>query len=712
MLGSGGSNINTATSISMMMGDIWSTGAFSFESPLKDLLDSGNYTLEQLLAEDELLQELRGLHPVLLDFFSNPHVVADLVRHAVVADEEEDDDEPTSSRQEQEGGDPNGGGSTAAAAASPAPSKKKKMAPPSSLASAAAGTFALSDPEFRSIRLPYMACEVMCCELSCVIDTIVDGTMEGEEGDDDEAPPPPSAPGSDGEGDGGAPDTSSNNDASPAASSRHDHQILDSDPDSVEVVNQRTTTSISSSPNDASSSPASGEGVVTPSKEAPAKHPKRILDLLFSIVLNNEVLDDYRAGYFEKILRVLFRRRSDDMVQYVNDRADTLLPALLRHLYSHSILQIVQRLLLPHRPVPKKASPAMDPSLDPDRTRVGASDSDIPIGLVEGIDDDDEDNNHHASMNIIAGEEDESGANIIDDPHAGEVKSDWSRRPEALGMLLDMLLVGRDDDHEQEDAREEDEDNDDDTRRQRRLDMSLNAAEVLITMIQNSLMSSTVMLTLTSSHILERLVVAASTLPVSAATFSPHESTTTAAMSVLESLILQLGGYGAIGTMSMLEDVMMESAELLQQAQPAHLDSYADLYPPPPTRSHAGGQGSQDDPNHPSSTTASSASNSLSPDLVRIADLASLLEHLPLLLDNLSALLRHPDCENWKSCTQFSKDVPVQQLGSARLRIVRVIESLVLLGDPEVDARLVQSDCLEICLNLFWDFQWCSMLHH
>ena len=42
-------------------GDIWSSmGALSFASPMKDLLDTGNYTIDDLLAEDELLQELRG----------------------------------------------------------------------------------------------------------------------------------------------------------------------------------------------------------------------------------------------------------------------------------------------------------------------------------------------------------------------------------------------------------------------------------------------------------------------------------------------------------------------------------------------------------------------------------------------------------------------------------------------------------------------------
>ena len=64
-------------------GDIWSTGAFSFESPLKDLLDRGDFTLAELLAEDELLQELRGMHPQLIDFLSTEEAVVGLVKFVI-----------------------------------------------------------------------------------------------------------------------------------------------------------------------------------------------------------------------------------------------------------------------------------------------------------------------------------------------------------------------------------------------------------------------------------------------------------------------------------------------------------------------------------------------------------------------------------------------------------------------------------------------------
>ena len=83
------SNSNTqTTSENSTFGDIWSTEAFSYytsyQSPLKTLLDSGNYTLSQLLAQDELLQELRGCEVKLIDYCSKEEVVAELVQVLMV----------------------------------------------------------------------------------------------------------------------------------------------------------------------------------------------------------------------------------------------------------------------------------------------------------------------------------------------------------------------------------------------------------------------------------------------------------------------------------------------------------------------------------------------------------------------------------------------------------------------------------------------------
>jgi len=450
-------------------GDIWSTGAFSFESPLKDLLDTDNYTLEQLLAEDELLQELRGLHPQLLSFFSSPDVVRQLVHYVT------------------------------------APPAKTTLRGPSEWMQAEDRT--AEQDEMKHIRFPYMSCEIICCELDQVIDVLVDGVVgEGEES-------------------------------------------------------------------------------------------TRILDGLFAVLYDTKTgeLDDCRAGYLDKILTVLFRRRRDDMSAYMN--SEGLMAAVFRHLYSHSIMQVAQRLMIPPRPVPPP----------PPESEDGAE-----IVPEEGI---------------------------IPDEDPGSM-SDWHESRAALDLLLKILV-----DPEVEGEPDED----------KLLDASLHASEVLITVIQNSLLSSEVMLSLTSQEIISRIVAAAST--PRGDYFSPHESLLTSAMNVLESLILQLGGYGAVGTMFIID----ENDE--PQEQPL------------------------------------------------IADLQSLVNSLPTLLDAMSQLLRHPSTQSWKSPTQYSTKEPQPLLGCSRLRIVRVLESLVLLGDPDIDAQLVQSDSLRICLDLFWEFQWCSMLH-
>jgi hypothetical protein len=521
-----------------MAGDIWSTGAFSFESPLKDLLDSGDYTTEQLLAEDELLQEIRGLHPQLISFFSTPEAVTKLVRYVILPlDEAKINDGNGKKTNRKDPGewlkdhlDKN--------------EKDSKMPE--------------SDPEIKHVRFPYMACEIICCEIDSIIDVLVDSKVAKEE--------------------------------------------------------QKLTESQSTNDGGTCSS-------VKGTSAEDASSDMRILDLLFSLLYDTKSgeLDDYRAGYFDKILTVLFRKRPEDLVNFINEGGASgtraLMEAVFSHLYSHSIMQIAQRLMLPKRPTPPQPPP------------------------------------------------EENGAEIIAEEHQLEdelaVYCNWSQSNDALNMLLDILTDPKRPSVPM--SKEEDD--------EFRLDMSLNASEVLITVIQNSMLSSETMLSLTKSETIKRLVRAATTIRVEdgdESFFSPHESLLTSAMNVLESLILQLGGYGAVGTMFLLPEE--EGGQLME------------------------GEVSEDHQH-------------------LIADLESVLEHLPLLLSEMSSLLRHSSTEKWRSFMQFSRSEPQPLLGNSRLRIVRVLESLVLLGDADVDAMLVQSDCLEICLNLFWDFQWCSMLH-
>jgi hypothetical protein len=80
------------------------------------------------------------------------------------------------------------------------------------------------------------------------------------------------------------------------------------------------------------------------------------VDSLFSVVSRTTPLDNYLAGYFEKILEVLFRTNTSYMINYVNNRGQALLEQFLHHIKSYSIMQIVQRLLLPHIPFHSEAA--------------------------------------------------------------------------------------------------------------------------------------------------------------------------------------------------------------------------------------------------------------------------------------------------------------------------------------------------------------------
>lgn len=729
-------------------GDIWSTGAFaSFESSLKDLLDSGDYTLDQLLAEDELLQELRGCHQPLMAYFSTEQAVAKLVQYVILAPtpspaptqlltKENDANAaqpppktttPPLEVDAERTGFPN---NTASATTANGPSIEAGAADdwlgllhPNHLEtnvynngdSNATKTKNISDDELlhqqhqRHIRFPYMACEIICCEIPGVIDTLVDGYC-------DIAVPSSSVSNSNNnnnkdaissfcaendtnnsimERSTGSPTKTTNDDDNAQSPPRTTTDITEivtsgSQGDMVEViaVSMPEASSLDSTNNnddDDDGEEDAGNAEEKWSPNAPQSSPPqrvRILDVLFSFLYDTPVgeLDDYRAGYFDKVLTVLFRKRPVELTMYINEGGargrPALIQSMLNHLYSHSIMQIAQRLLLPQRPVDE--SQQQQQQL-------------LQMQMQQQQDGGDE---------IIAGNDDEDEAREI------EVQCDWGSSPEVLDMLLDTLVGPSRDSSSTDGNPGYDED--------RILDLSLNASEVLITIIQNSMLSSATMLALTSGDSVARIVDAATKLP-DPNYFTPHESLLTSALNVLESLVLQLGGYGAVGTMSLMpeEELALQQQEELVMSQIGQLQTQEE-----PTADDIFAE----DP--PEAMKARISSISLDAQQVLddglkdsvgakhlISDLGTMLLHLPLLLERLYGLLHHPSTKTWVSPMQFSPSNPQQLLGNSRLRIVRVLESLVLLGDPDVDSRLVQSDCLETCLDFFWEFQWCSMLH-
>jgi len=561
-----------------MTGDIWCNGAFSFESPLKDLLESGEYTLEQLLAEDELLQELRGVHPQLIEFFATEQAVTGLVKYVTLPPdgnlpsnaEGEPPSIPASSSMVSESL-----GDEQVKEAMDVDNEKTDAKPETEedqnkeAGEAQDGEQAQKDAVF--VRYPYMACEVICCEVKGIVDTLVDGYVPSDTPEEEATPAPESTTDQDG----------SNEEIQP---------------------DNRTA----------------------------------ILDLLFDMLYDSEAgeIDDYRAGYFDKILSVLFRKRPQTLADYINSGGgkgqEVLMKAMFKHLYSHSIMQVLQRLLLPQPPLPQK--------------------------------NDDEDDD----------EDCKEGDELLVDPlenadYDGYVafRCSWPNSDVALNMLLDCLIEKSP--YPEIEGDEE-----------RRLSLYQNASEILITIIQNTPLSAPILQTLTTDPIMERLVKAATTVD-EGESFSPHDSRQTCTMNVLESLILQLGGYGSVGMMYP-EDEEDENGSNDENNE---------------ENKENGGEGSE---------------NQYGAMPENIATPETLIQHLPVMLSNLQHLLQCPETATWTSPMQFSNE-PQKILGSSRLRIVRLLESLVLLGDPSVDSKLCESKCLETCLDLFWNFQWCSMLH-
>ncbi|KAL7469085.1 hypothetical protein ACHAXS_009352 [Conticribra weissflogii] len=812
-------------------GDIWTTDAFAFEgSPLKDLLDSQNYSLVDLLAQDELLQELRGCLPVLVEYFGKPEVVAGLVeclvcdvpksKHEWIKKEEERRKKakemrkssltsPTRCAPTVEVNSPdteNNDGSVEAYWNSPKkdtspgdwifnrhqddeeqPKEEEERTPE-------------EEYDLKFVRYPYMACEVICSEVGATIDVLVDGYVDDIMINDD--------------------DDSLLGDNDPKRCFKEESFKGDDAYNEIDLY--LDDDNIPGQQNDGSL-PTEERGNCGTEKQSDQQRTpqRRILDLLFSVLIDTPPasLDDRRAGYFEKVLVVLFRKRSQAMSDYMNtpliitsnsagmakkmsaktdsaakigfadaishlaiDKTSTirtssyvslsqqfnaedlssrlltpseslsdspphtpttqfvnplesqqrpipspsleakilspnsppmLMCALFDHLHSHSMMHIVQRLLLP--------SPAREQQNSKEEEKSGNSALDKS---TIGSDDDNLTNvmnnefmNAINQMNDIDEKEDSDDEDLENEMNH-LFRCNWSESPAHALELLLARLEGRTEpfllqygfpvgyDASQRDNRVTTNSGDIDESREEDkqeaiLSCSQHASEILITIIQSSSLDSAVMISLSTDPALDRILKIASLQGTQSETngtpvFVPYESTMTCAMTVVESLALQLGGYGSVDNTVAGNDRNDKSETTLQTP----------LSPEPISDPNAPVYLIELGPHTP--PTVSSLSCRAAP---TIATPNTLVKHLPTFLAELSDLLSHPVTKTWKIPAQYTHNEPRPLLGTSRLRILRVLESLVLLGNPSIDAVLIGSDCLEQCMNLFWEFEWCSMLH-
>lgn len=98
---------------------VWAKGSslFNISSPLNDLIESETYTLEQVLQEDELIQEVKTRNTKLLEFLSQEDVVLKLIEYVVQTPPADADD-------------------------------------------------------LRKLKYPYMACEVISCDIASITETL------------------------------------------------------------------------------------------------------------------------------------------------------------------------------------------------------------------------------------------------------------------------------------------------------------------------------------------------------------------------------------------------------------------------------------------------------------------------------------------------------------------------------------------------------------
>ena len=72
-----------------------------------------------------------------------------------------------------------------------------------------------------------------------------------------------------------------------------------------------------------------------------------LMDQLFSVVTASTPATHRLAGYFEKVLNVIFRRKSVSVMQYIDKKAMPLFRDFCRQLHNYSIMQSLRTLLLP-----------------------------------------------------------------------------------------------------------------------------------------------------------------------------------------------------------------------------------------------------------------------------------------------------------------------------------------------------------------------------
>ena len=184
---------------SLGQGDIWSLGGMQFESPVRDILDKESFSLDELLREDDLLQEIKCKNSKLIEYLASEEQIECMINYMIVP-------------------------------------------PPADCTD-----------DLIKFKYPYVSCEIFCCELDEILRVLIG-------------------------------------------------------------------------------------------------YDNKFLKQIFSILDSEAPVDNYLAGYFEKLLEMLFRRTTIPVISYINNSGRELFLKFLSHIDNYSVSQIIQRLMLPHIP--------------------------------------------------------------------------------------------------------------------------------------------------------------------------------------------------------------------------------------------------------------------------------------------------------------------------------------------------------------------------
>ena len=336
----------------------------------------------------------------------------------------------------------------------------------------------------------------------------------------------------------------------------------------------------------------------------------RLLKQLFSLLDSELPLNPHLGGYFEKILEMLFRKMTIPVIPFVNQGGINLLRRFLDQIDNYSVMQIVQRLMLPHIPFIMTTDP-----------------NDM----------------------------------MMDDRQ--NYQCNWSSIPETCDMLCDRMLDLQ------------------------HVDVPSHVSDLLITVLQLSPPDASILFHLCNPDCLRKLFAAAFADKADHESIdnypSAEASVSLAALSVLESLVSRI-----------CEAIVPPGLE----------NSYAT------------------DENNISANSGTSGSDTAERENIdRDIDIQimcqlrasitnicqALSPHLPTVHLQLQSYLINSPCG--RISTQTKATLP--RLGHRGLLMVKLIESVVRLGNSDIDTQLCETGVLSSSVELVFTFKFNSLLH-